>query len=393
MVYSEDAIRTQPEVRKPVTAAVRYHLVLALLCYLVVESCRLLVSSANGYRLGSVSLKKSSRNLEPNNNNSSTASSAIATKVSTFCSSQQIAEHGRWIPVTFPEAPYQPSTFLDPGCHEPYENVTMAFSQRPWHSFEWQVDREASGCHFTRFQRQQYCQVMRNKSLTIVGDSLSFEHFASLAGYLGVDVSRFRRVIFKLKYNHMVFPVCENNSSKLVWQSTSSYHELHANMSLTDPVPDVLLLNVGAHYKPDSAYIPMRKNNIHRLQQWQDDDPTRLLIYRTTVPGIPHCEKYTLGGPEGPNVTFAEMEAVVNTPSYYSGRRSQHHWMDFQHQNELMLSLLSDSTLRYDVIRAYDVNLLRPDGTPDCLHNCEMNGKMEFYNDNLLHILLERFSG
>ena len=85
-----------------------------------------------------------------------------------------------------------------------------------------------------------------------------------------------------------------------------------------------------------------------------------------------------------------------NKDGFYRGKRKNYHWPDFQRQNEMMLSLLRNSTLEYDVIHAYHANILRPDGKDgdaDCLHNCEMNGKMEFYNDNLLHILVQHYGG
>ena len=55
-----------------------------------------------------------------------------------------------------------------------------------------------------------------------------------------------------------------------------------------------------------------------------------------------------------------------------------------KHQNQLMLDAFSKSGLTYQVIDAYDINILRPDQHTDCLHSC-YPGKMDVYSQLLLH--------
>jgi len=62
------------------------------------------------------------------------------------------------------------------------------------------------------------------------------------------------------------------------------------------------------------------------------------------------------------------------------------HWWDFKHQNKLVLEAFKKSSLRYDIIDAYEINILRPDLHRDGLHSC-FPGKMDIYNQLLLHFL------
>jgi hypothetical protein len=82
------------------------------------------------------------------------------------------------------------------------------------------------------------------------------------------------------------------------------------------------------------------------------------------------------------------MEALVSF-----SLRDDYHYRDFNHQNKLIIDALATSGLDYQVIDAYKPNILRPDqhripkGNKDCLHSC-YPGKMDLYNQLMLHILL-----
>jgi len=60
-----------------------------------------------------------------------------------------------------------------------------------------------------------------------------------------------------------------------------------------------------------------------------------------------------------------------------------------KHQNELVLLALNCS-LDFDLLHAYEINLLRPDDhykKGDCLHSC-LPEKVAVYNQVLLHLML-----
>ena len=88
-----------------------------------------------------------------------------------------------------------------------------------------------------------------------------------------------------------------------------------------------------------------------------------------------------------PSNDIQEMEALVaNRSNYAPGKEQQFHWWDMKHQNQLMLDAFSKSGLTYQVIDAYDINILRPDQHRDCLHSCYL-GKIDVYNQLMLHFL------
>jgi len=93
---------------------------------------------------------------------------------------------------------------------------------------------------------------------------------------------------------------------------------------------------------------------------------------------------------------MAEMEALVANVSLYSDRgREEFHWWEFAKQNGMAVQLLHEHNLTFDVIPAYEINMLRPDGHTqryrfkelDCLHNCALSGKVTVYNQILLQLL------
>jgi hypothetical protein len=163
----------------------------------------------------------------------------------------------------------------------------------------------------------------------------------------------------------------------------------------------------------------MNDEVIPAIQQWQHQC-TKLgirchLFWRTSVPGHPGCSVSNYTEPVN-DITV--MEQLIANMSMYDNRTKGYHWYDYQHQNRMVVDLLQKKLKNldtassegssvdrrgdgygsylgntFDIIDAYDINVLRPDEhrahQGDCLHNC-YPGKMDVYSQLLLHFLKMR---
>jgi len=346
-----------------------------------------------------------------------------------LCNREQV-RRGQWERVFLEGGPpYVPSDKRSI-CHEDFE-------QKPWPSWDWRpFHSTAKRCVFTAWDEHAFCDLAsqlnnNNKTasssstilaanndngqpqeqrgnnninnnnnntqqtwkatMAIVGDSLSWEQYSSLVQLLGLP-SKEQDAHKSRKYgiDHVQIG-CDDGDWKLVYRRSDDWKMLPSVIESNRP--NVLILNRGAHYVPDKKFLPQVKATVEYLKKWQRnctrDETTCIVVLRTTVPGHPHCANFTV-----PSNSTEEMEANVADMSFYKGGTRTSvpargfHWWDFQHQNELMIQAFSESGLAYEVMDAYDINILRPDKHrgSDCLHSC-YPGKMEVYNQLTLHIL------
>ena len=160
------------------------------------------------------------------------------------------------------------------------------------------------------------------------------------------------------------------------------------------------MINRGAHYKNDTMLMSQMQNVVEELNDWKSQceifNITCHLIWRTSVPGHPKCHKNRFTKPVN---NLNEMEAWINDRSNYDNRTLKYHWFDYQHQNEMVVDMLTKqqsfsqdtpTSFFLEIMDAYYLNVLRPDEhrshQGDCLHNC-YPGKMDVYNQLLLHFL------
>jgi len=151
---------------------------------------------------------------------------------------------------------------------------------------------------------------------------------------------------------------------------------------IDDYAPDILILNRGAHYKPDIELIHhLNHSVVNSISNWQESCKQNgrrcHFVWRTTVPGHLNCSKYSK-----PSNSIEEMEKLVSTSSPYN-------WDKFKDQNKLVLDLLENTaSIAYELMDAYFINILRPDAHPsgkDCLHSCLP--KESIYSFITLHLL------
>jgi hypothetical protein len=314
-------------------------------------------------------------------------------------------------------------------------------------SWDWQPT-DAS-CRLAPWNLQDFCQLVQGATVSIIGDSLSWEHYASLLQLAGARVHQNDQHRSKSqKANHVQY-ACHGNghdrhdktttstmSTKFVFRNDPRLTQI--TDSIQHDFPVVLILNRGAHYVNDTVLMQDFFTSIQPavVQWWRECQQYNVkchLFWRTTVPGHVGCDQMNNDNDndnddinddsnKNANLTvhntdqwkfphpvndLAVMEARLYNQSLYTDKQWQtFHWQDFPRQNQLVLEELlspkmsltlsphNDSGTRvplpWTIIDAYQLNMLRPDEhrahQGDCLHNC-YPGKMDVYNQLLLHHL------
>ena len=310
-----------------------------------------------------------------------------------LCSRETIRE-GSWVPTTLKAIPYIPR---NPHLRCPVENFDYDNPVGPWKTWEWKPFN--SSCQFASWNADLFCKLLAFSTVTIMGDSLSWEHYSSLVQLLGARVHQTDQ--FRSRYedrNHVQLTCMKSGElrgTKIVWRNVADLNASVVADSIRADFPTVLILNTGAHYRNDTVLVNGLYEMLPVLKKWEADCTRRQLkcnlFWRTSVPGHPDCVNFT-----EPVNDFQRMEAFVRSPNSYNNKTWKYRWMwyDFQRQNQLVLNELEKFDeqygLEYQVMDAYYVNLLRPDShrwhQDDCLHSC-YPGKMDIYSRMLLHLL------
>ena len=273
-------------------------------------------------------------------------------------------------------------------------NPNLFQPNQTFHNYVWEPSAvHSKGCTYVSFDKDSYCRIMRNKTIAILGDSISLDHFLSISHLLGVP-----HALPKAKYKFALLKshVCNdmsnsgvvsnnndgvsNNANDGSNRNTGSNHSGITTSTLlgkrdfyrnsvqdiaNEYFPDVLVLNRGAHYVSDDELLGHLNNTLFsQLNDWQErcrlNDKKCLLIWRTSVPGHPNCTQFTK-----PSDSVKEMEELILQGG------GHFHWDQFKEQNELVLEAFQRTNLSYKVMDSYHVNILRPDlhrGKDDCLH-------------------------
>jgi hypothetical protein len=294
-----------------------------------------------------------------------------------LCSRAQVKD-GRWIQLKLERPPYISKT-SHLRCY-PLEY----YQTTPWLSWDWSTFDES--CELSGWNGNKLCRLLRFATVSIIGDSLSWEMYSSLLQLLGQRVlqsSQHRSKIEKANHGQLA---C-GGKTKFIWRNDA--HLENITDSIMNDFPTVLILNRGAHFKNDTILMPGIRQSLQEVRDWLALCAERGLkchfFWRTTVPGHPGCGNFT-----EPVNDIEFLESRVADLQLYNNRSIYYRWYDYQHQNKLVLQELRDSGLEYQVIDAYELNMRRPDEhrahQGDCLHSC-YPGKMDVYNRLLLHYL------
>ena len=297
------------------------------------------------------------------------------------CTRSQI-KNGRWLPISLPDGPPYVSLTSHLRCY-PHEY----YRQKPYKTWDW-VPFDSS-CELAAWNASQFCNLLRYATVSIVGDSLSWEMYSSLLQLLGARVRQSFQHKSKTEQANHAQLACKDQTTRFIWRNDPRLENV--TDSIRHDFPTVLILNRGAHFKNDTVLLPGIRENIEQVRAWWEVCRKRGIkchfFWRTSVPGHPGCGNFS-----EPVNDIAWMESrVANFSLYWSNRSINYHWYDYHHQNKLVLQELEQSGLEeYQVIDAYELNMRRPDEhrahEGDCLHNC-YPGKMDSYNRLLLHFL------
>ena len=245
----------------------------------------------------------------------------------------------------------------------------------------------AASCHFTEWDPNLFCDLMRGSTILMIGDSLTYEHFQTLVHALGGNSNVCPTI---------VQPVCHHKETYVLFKE-QRYPEgkylKHEGIDalLHQYAPSMVILNQGTHYTTDDELLPELTKTFETIGRWQrkcrDIYGVKChFVWRTTVPGHPDCGLF-----DAPVNDLSFMEKSIQR-----GDSKKQGWENFEHQNYLVLeqlaSMAPDNRLSTMVLDAYHLNLLRPDqhrNPPfDCVHNC-LPGKISVYNQLLLHWLIQ----
>jgi hypothetical protein len=288
-----------------------------------------------------------------------------------LCSTEQI-RNGKWVPRTMEKVPYT-SSYEARFCggqsaYERQQDVNASFESHEW------LPQDHKTCEFSRWSREEFCRVMHNESLLMMGDSLGKEHHVSLGGLTGLGD-------FQEQFADRL--MC-NGTVQIVFRRDDILKGPLVKWQIDHTFPSYALLNRGAHYVPDKVHLKDMKEIIGHVQRWQarckEEGKACQLIWKTTVPGHPNCKNYH--EPDN-NLTLMETSVATNAVS------RQYNWHLFKHQNELMIDALKAAGVDFSVLDAYTLKLLRPDGHVnhrDCLHSC-MGSKVDVLSQVMMHLI------
>jgi len=292
-----------------------------------------------------------------------------------YCSRDQV-RNGQWEAVNHSMAPYVPAVSWEKTCYGKGGSRQGELEQTPFADTQWTVSSPEK-CSFVPFSVERFCQVVGNRTIAFLGDSITWQQYNSLS-YLTHAKDEFREIPKCLSH------AC-NGTVKLFWQRDNYATEKGMKSVIKSVDPDIIVFNRGAHYTENITIISQLNKTLVSAGEWQKDCKEKgrdcILFWRTTAPGFPQCN--SIPGPLT-NRTFGE--ARVQNKSLYP---SSHNWWEFASQNSIVEELLKTHKLRLSFIDFYEMAMLRPDNhidAKDCLHWC-LPGPMDAANAVLLHKL------
>jgi hypothetical protein len=309
-----------------------------------------------------------------------------------WCNREQI-RNGQWLPAQLEKAPYDPQEQWFKTCVKFGVMADPANKSMPWNTWIWQPKDAAfssllgaqtpnhtsiAKCRFTEWSSEEFCSVAGGRSISFVGDSLTWTVFLALVYSLGATPTSGWTT------------VC-NGTTKLFWFRDNEL----TGLALTRQElrqSDTLILNRGAHHRNDTVVESgLTGRTIPIVKQWQEvcENNTSTgqcrLFWRTTMPGHPSCRENRV-----PSTNTSAMDALI---ADRGTAFDSHGWWDFGRQNMFMENLLAQNDLEATFMDGYDLLLTRPDlhigGNKkggDCLHYC-LPGPPDVLNQVLLHEL------
>ncbi|CAM9163499.1 unnamed protein product [Phaeothamnion confervicola] len=291
------------------------------------------------------------------------------------------ASSGRWIPTTItpippgyggaPDADYQ--TDCD-GKWAAGHDVSVTGPRPLWH---WCPD----SCHLPAFHPQLFCYAAHQRNVTgvlTVGDSLNRLFSTTLATALSAE--RLQHQNDEIEHGGEAYLACggalrlkfvRNDILRVDDSDTSECHDICQQFLPyleADQGYNAVVVNSGAHYLEDSAYIAhmmAAADVISAGMREAHPDGSSFMMFRNTVPGSPYCDMFKFSPPLEPFVAesrIADRWATNDWP---------YHWEMFKRHNDLAEPIFAGKG--FTVMDAYTPTVQRFDshqGGFDCLHYC-----------------------
>eukprot|EP01079_Euglenida_sp_SAG-EU17-18_P001413 gene1413-431_t len=312
---------------------------------------------------------------------------------------------GNWTLSPNKSKPYEPSDQFQRLC----DSRAGPGVTRGWH-WDW----SPSSCHLPLFEPSLFCKALGGRSITFVGDSLTFQQFVSLVYLLGAEGAGVGEdVQFHTPYKVKVCKSLEagfaattqflpqgypadvtfiRNDRLLLARHKPWNHFVQFHKALRQR-RNIVVLNTGAHYVSDSE---LRRNlapvlsTIKKVQAQHAQLPksgATAFVWRNPVPGHDNCR--------------SAQQPFVHTPSKWGSRKpfNKYSWDKFLHQGRIVQQAIRDSGVQIWNLDVFTPTSLRGDWHPssadsrihppvlDCLHYC-LPGPPDEYNRLLYPILL-----
>ena len=210
------------------------------------------------------------------------------------------------------------------------------------------------------------------------------------------------------------FKACRNNFTTVFHNRNNKLNAQRVQKFIALYQPDIMVVNRGLWYDPDDVFFPQLQETIQVFQQWLDGHDDRLLIWRTSAPGIPQCETFPTPWPLFSNSSInisnnsssssllETMEQHVESVPWYmeDELRKTFHWWDIRAQNALvedtLLQSFHNNSMQLEFLDTYHWYIQQPGlrrgmltTNGDCLHQC-LPGVPDETIRLLLHLLQRR---
>jgi len=305
------------------------------------------------------------------------AASFIGESSSRFCSRDELRD-GKWGEIDHTATPpYIPSKYHRI-C---YKGETL----EGYYKSSW-----TAPCRFDEFSPERFCELAGNKTIAFLGGSISWQQSVALRMILNATKPSTE------KYRGSHVWAC-SNTTEIYWERMDYAEDHKVKFNLEKYNPDILVLNRGIWYTPDEDLIPAFNSTLSVVKAWQESSATeKVVVWRTTAPGAPQC--YNQFEPIKVSLDRYLREVVSNTslPWYNKGDKKafSFSWWDIERQNEVVMEMIQNSGIPFELIDAFEMYTTRPDlrrsqqdpKNKDCLHQC-LPGVPDESNRVLQHIL------
>jgi hypothetical protein len=230
----------------------------------------------------------------------------------------------------------------------------MTITQRE--KYEWQPLL----CDLIPWNATQFCELLGNRTILLVGDSTMHQTGAALASRITWDTGSLKGCADHISIGRI---------NRLGWEPKQTPVIDYVKLAK----PDILILNTGAHFMIPVQWEEDLITNFKPLQEAirQNVEKNVTIVWKTMNPGHVNCSQES-GGP-------------LNTDwSHQHSSSDLYQWYIFAHQDRFARHYIQD-VLGLQVI---DMSPLyyRQDAHSDCLHYC-MPGPVDLFSVLLLNML------